>query len=248
MIKIAAALLAGCVSLAAVTGLGPAMTGEGEGASMKTSVTATGSLMYPQVQSFLDARAGEFEKISPERRTQLEKLSAFVRQQHSKDGAVRLTFICTHNSRRSHMGQILAAAAAEYYGLRATTYSGGTEATAFNPRAVASLERAGFKIAKTTNDSNPIYHVRLGETLPALTCFSKKYDGAPNPTADFGAVMVCDHADEACPIVAGATARISLPYVDPKVSDGTPQEAATYDDRSAEIARELMYAMSKAAG
>jgi hypothetical protein len=107
------------------------------------------------------------------------------------------------------------------------------------------MERAGFKIQKTTDDANPVYHVRCGDQLPPLTCFSKKFDGAPNPKEGFAAVMVCSSADRSCPAVRGATGRFAIPFIDPKVSDGTPQEAATYDARCAQIAREMLYVMSR---
>jgi len=78
-----------------------------------------------------------------------------------------------------------------------------------------------------------------------MVCFSKVYDEAPNPASEFVAVMVCTEADGACPDVAGATGRFALPYVDPKASDGTGLESATYDDRCAQIAREMLYMMSR---
>ena len=37
-----------------------------------------------------------------------------------------------------------------------------------------------------------------------------------------------------------------MPFVDPKVSDGTPEEAATYDERCAQIAREMLWVMTEA--
>jgi arsenate reductase len=80
-----------------------------------------------------------------------------------------------------------------------------------------------------------------------MTCFSKPYDNDPNPKSAFGAVMVCTDADEACPFVPGAEFRLAVPFVDPKVSDNTPEEAATYDERCAQIAREMLYAMTVAA-
>lgn len=203
--------------------------------------------MYKPIADYVAKRQAEFDQIDTKRKTQLEELSAYIRQQRAEGGLVRLTFVCTHNSRRSHMSQIWAEVAAETYGIRATTYSGGTESTAFNPRAVAAMERAGFKIEKTTDDLNPIYHVRCGDDRPAMTCFSKKYNGDPNPDKGFAAVMVCSDADRSCPIVPGATGRFAIPFDDPKMSDGTPQEAATYDERCAQIAREMLYAMSRAA-
>lgn len=160
-----------------------------------------------------------------------------------------MTFICTHNSRRSHLAQVWAATAAARYGFsQVYTYSGGTEATAFNSRAVAALERAGFDVLKTSDDRNPVYHVRYAADAAPLTCFSKVYDQAPNPGDGFCAVMTCGDANERCPVVHGAAQRIAITYEDPKSADGTPAEAARYDERCAQIAREMLYAFDRAAG
>ena len=197
------------------------------------------------IAEYVAKRQAEFDQIDSNRKTQLEEISAYIRTQRKQGNKVRLTFVCTHNSRRSHMAQLWAAVAAETYGIQANTYSGGSESTAFNPRAVAAMERAGFGVEKTTDDMNPIYHVRFCDNRPAMTCFSKKFDGDPNPKADFAAVMVCGDADRACPVVPGATGLFAIPFVDPKASDGTPQEAETYDERCAQIAREMLYIMSR---
>ena len=203
--------------------------------------------LEPSIAAYLEARAGEFERIPETRRALLEEVSLYIREQGRGLDPVRLTFVCTHNSRRSHMAQLWAAAAAHAFGLRVSTYSGGTEDTAFNPRAVAAMRRAGMLIEKTSDDPNPVYHARLGGSIAPMTCFSKAYDNPPNPKRDFAAVMVCTDADEACPYVPGATGRFAIPFVDPKVSDGTSAEAATYDERCAQIAREMLYIMSHAA-
>jgi arsenate reductase len=203
--------------------------------------------MFKPLAAFVAARQAEFDQIDPDRKAQLEALSAYVQAQRSANKPVRLLFVCTHNSRRSHMAQLWAAVAAEAYGIRATTYSGGTESTAFNPRAVAAMERAGFRVEKTTDDSNPVYHLRFSDECPAQTCFSKRFDNAPNAKDGFAAVMVCSEADKACPAVAGADRRFAMAYVDPKIADGTAQEAAAYDERCAQIAREMLYVMSRAA-
>lgn len=204
--------------------------------------------LYPELSAYLDARAGEFDRIEPARRRALDELASYVRSARASGEPVRLNFICTHNSRRSHFGQLWAAAAAARFAVHARTYSGGTEATAFNPRAVASAARAGFRIEQLTADDNAVYLVRMGESVPAMVCFSKAYNNPPNPSSGFAAVMVCSEADTACPAVHGAMRRFALPYLDPKASDGTPDEAATYDERCAQIAREMLYAMSLAAG
>jgi arsenate reductase (thioredoxin) len=49
-----------------------------------------------------------------------------------------------------------------------------------------------------------------------------------------------------CPIVRGASHRVSIPYKDPKVADDTPTESAAYDERCAQIAREMLFAFSLA--
>ena len=67
---------------------------------------------------------------------------------------------------------------------------------------------------------------------------------APNPTSDFAAVMTCSHADESCPIVQGAAIKISVPYEDPKIADGKPNETEVYDERCKQIATEVLYVFS----
>ena len=187
-----------------------------------------------QLKEYIVARVGEFDQIPAERKEQLRTLASHVRGRVAANQPAKLTFICTHNSRRSHLGQLWAAAGAAYYGVpNVTTFSGGTEATAFNPRAVAALQRAGFKVTKLSEDSNPQYQVVLGEGLTPQMCFSKIYDQAPNPSSDYCAVMTCSQADKACPIVRGAAMRVAIPYDDPKSADGTPEEAAKYSERCA---------------
>ena len=55
-----------------------------------------------------------------------------------------------------------------------------------------------------------------------------------------------DQADQDCPFIPGAAFRLSLSYEDPKLSDGTPQEAQVYDAKVVEIGTELLYAFQKA--
>jgi arsenate reductase len=203
---------------------------------------------YPELQQYIAAELlPAMEQISPERRAQLEEIAEYVREQRQAGEAVHLVFICTHNSRRSHFGQIWAAAAAAYYGIPSvSTYSGGTEATAFNPRAVAAIQRAGFQV-ENPGGNNPRYQVRYAASAPALECWSKTYDDPANPRRSFAAIMTCAEADQACPIVPGADLRSPIPYVDPKEADDTPQETARYDERCRQIGAELFYLFSKAA-
>ena len=71
--------------------------------------------------------------------------------------------------------------------------------------------------------------------------FSKLYDDASNPDADFAAVMTCSEADKNCPYIPGAESRIQLLYDDPKEFDGTAEETEKYDERASQIAAELFY-------
>ena len=187
-----------------------------------------------------------FDRIPDERKKQLKKLAQFVQTKIKSGEAAQLIFICTHNSRRSHISQWWARVAADYYEVpNVHTFSGGTEATAFNPRAVAALERAGFTIEKTSEGDNPHYWVAYASDAPAQEAFSKKYDDAANPQENFAAIMTCSQADENCPFVPGATLRVAIPYEDPKEADGTPEEATRYDERSRQIATEMLYCFSQ---
>lgn len=201
----------------------------------------------PALAEYAGQGIGEFGQISAERKAQLQKIADYLREYRHANRPSRLVFICTHNSRRSHLAQIWAATAAAYFGVtHVEVYSGGTEATAFHPRAVAALRRAGFEIEKPAAAANPHYLVRFGPDAAPLECFSKEYRQPPNPRAGFCAVMTCSQADRDCPTVVGAAVRIAIPYEDPKSSDGTPQESACYDERCAQIAREMFYVFSRA--
>jgi arsenate reductase len=151
---------------------------------------------------------------------------------------VRLNFICTHNSRRSQFSQIWAQTAADYYGIEAFCYSGGVEVTAFNERAVAAIRRDGFKVIQKGAE-NPVYFVFPGENSEPIVTFSKTYDDPINAQSGFAAVMTCDHADENCPFIPGAEARIPLRFEDPKAFDGTELEEKMYSERSHQIGAEL---------
>lgn len=202
------------------------------------------STLYPSLAGFAEALLTEVDQIPAERQDLLKRLAEHVRGR--ADGTAALNFICTHNSRRSHLAQIWSAVAAEYFGLdQVQTYSGGTEATAFNPRAVAALERVGFRIDKPGGD-NPHYLVHFSDDHEPLECWSKTFDDPANPDADFAAVMTCSDADQNCPFIPGAKPRLPLTYEDPKEADDTPAEASRYDERVRQIGREIFFAMQHA--
>jgi arsenate reductase (thioredoxin) len=201
--------------------------------------------MFSALKSKINLLTKEVDQISAERKETLQQLTRFVQDKVKMGKPVYLNFICTHNSRRSHISQLWAQAAAHYYGIENVfCYSGGTEATAFNPRAVKALQDAGFSIIKTKEGENPVYEVKFAEDEVPIIAFSKKYDDPFNHNKDFAAIMTCSQADENCPLVLGASARIALTYNDPKEFDGTPQEEVKYEERVHQIGREIFYAFS----
>jgi hypothetical protein len=203
--------------------------------------------MHPTLAQYINRALVHIDEVGEERRPALEDVAAFVSSKRRVGEAAKLIFICTHNSRRSQMGQLWAAAAAAHFGIDGIyPYSGGTEATAFNPRAVTALERAGFVIKKARGD-NPHYLVTFDEDAPVIECFSKTYDDPFNPTEGFAAIMTCSEADAACPVVLGAALRAPIRYEDPKVADGTSEETAAYDERCFQIATEMLYLFSRVA-
>lgn len=204
------------------------------------------SNLYPPISTYLKAIEKDFNKISDERKVALNKVAAYINQKLKAEKKASLVFICTHNSRRSQMAQLWSNAAANFYGVDGVeSFSGGTEATAFNYRAVKALTNAGFVITKKTEDTNPNYEVKFSDDTAPIICFSKKYKDAPNPTSNFAAIMTCSSADKNCPIVSGSDARISIPYEDPKEADGKPNEEAVYNERCRQIATEMMYIFSQ---
>ncbi len=200
--------------------------------------------MFRDLENYIEDLADSFDTIPSERKELLASVTDYVKQKRDAGETVKLNFICTHNSRRSHLAMIWAGVAAYHYGIdQVETFSGGTEATAFNPRAVAAIERAGFKVVNPGGD-NPRYEIHFDEDVSPFIAFSKKFDDPENPTSGFAAIMTCSDADENCPFVPGTEFRASTTYIDPKVSDGTEVEAQTYDERCKQIGTEIFYMMS----
>lgn len=202
---------------------------------------------YPDLNRYLTEATIRFDSIPTDRKAELSRVADYIRDRLSKSEPAKLTFICTHNSRRSHLSQIWAQVAVDYYGLTGVeTYSGGTEATAFNPRAVAALQRCGLKIvADDPAAKNPRYSVYTSDSSTPQVCFSKEYGAPPNPSKAYCAVMTCSQADDACPLVMGCDLRMPIRYEDPKVADDTEFEALRYDERSAQICSEMLFLMSR---
>ncbi|MDP2176208.1 MAG: protein-tyrosine-phosphatase [Bacteroidota bacterium] len=201
--------------------------------------------MFKEIKERCDILIQNFHEISSERKALLEKLSQYIYQKKASNSPIQLNYICTHNSRRSHLGQVWAAVAANYYGIEnVSTFSGGTQATAFNPNAIQALITAGFKIEKNNETENPIYHVFYDENNFSI-CFSKTFDDKANPNQNFAAVMTCSDADENCPFIVGCDIRIGSTYNDPKAYDNSIIQNDKYTERSHQIAMECLYVFSK---
>jgi arsenate reductase len=200
--------------------------------------------MFIAIQHYCDLLTKSFDNISEERKQLLQKISNYITQQKEKNIPIQLVYVCTHNSRRSHFGQIWAAVAANYYGIKnVSTFSGGTEATTFNINAITALQKIGFDIKTQDQIINPIYTVRFGEN-ETTKCFSKVYNDVVNPSENFAAIMTCSDAEQNCPFIAGVDLRIGTTYNDPKAFDNTPKQEAAYAERLEQIALECLYVFS----
>lgn len=188
------------------------------------------------IQSFTET------DISADRKMVLQPLIDYIRKKKEASATIRLNFICTHNSRRSHLSQVWAQTMAFHFGVeKVVCYSGGTEATAMFYKVVETLQKQGFDIKALSDATNPVYAVKYNPIELPLICFSKTYDDSFNPASDFAAIMTCSSADAGCPVVIGAEARVPVTYDDPKAFDGTDLMDAKYAERSIQIAREMWY-------
>jgi len=201
-------------------------------------------MLYSPIVSQIEAL--DINSIAVKRKTILQSLINFVQDKADKNAIVNLNFICTHNSRRSHLSQVWAQTLAHYFSVtNVFTYSGGTEATALFPSAAEALESSGFKIEKLSNETNPVYAIKFSEIAHAVIGFSKTFDAPFNPKKEFAAIMTCSSADKGCPFIIGAEKRIPITYEDPKAFDNTPQQAEKYKERSLQIATEMKYVFSQ---
>lgn len=112
------------------------------------------------------------ETISKERKAVLQPLTDFIQLKFSKNQAVNINFICTHNSRRSHLSQVWAQTLAYYFHLKNVfCYSGGTESTALFPMVADTLKGSGFQIHRISNNENPVYSIKYAENAHPIIGF-----------------------------------------------------------------------------
>lgn len=201
-------------------------------------------MAYPELSQLISNFSEDI--ISPERREILQPLIDYIQAKKNSGETIRLNFICTHNSRRSHLSQIWAQTMAFQFGIKHVfCYSGGTESTAMFPKIAVTLIHQGFHIQKLSEGENPVYAIKFDENEHAIICFSKTFQDKFNPQSKFAAIMTCNNADEGCPFVLGAEARFPIKYDDPKAFDHTDLQTEMYSQRSLEIAQEMWWVFSK---
>ena len=184
--------------------------------------------------------------VSEERKEVLQPLVDYIQNKVNEKEVIRLNFICTHNSRRSHLSQIWAQTMAFQFVIKNMfCYSGGTEATAMFPKVAETLLNQGFEIQQLSKNENPVYAIKFSDNESPIIGFSKTYFDAFNPKTNFGAIMTCNNADEGCPMVFGTEARFPIKYDDPKAFDDTEVMNEKYAERSLEIASEMYFVFSQ---
>jgi arsenate reductase len=201
-------------------------------------------MLFSKIENTINSLKAE--NISEERKETLQPLIDFIQLKANANQEIRLNFICTHNSRRSHLSQVWAQVMANHFSIKNVfCYSGGTEATALFPMAAKTLKNTGFEIETISENTNPVYSIKYAENEHPIIGFSKKFDDNFNPNSEFAAILTCSQADKGCPFIAGAEKRIPITFEDPKAFDNTPQQAEKYQERSLQIATELMYVFSQ---
>ena len=200
--------------------------------------------MYPNLKITLEIISQI--SISKERKEVLQSLVDYIQEKVENQKETRLNFICTHNSRRSHLSQIWAQTMAFHFGIQNVfCFSGGTETTAMFPKVAQTLQNQGFHIQKLSEEKNPIYAIKFSKNEYPIICFSKVFDDDFNPNSEFTAIMTCSSADEGCPFIAGAEKRLPIRYDDPKTFDGTDLMDTKYTEKSLEIASEMQFVFSQ---
>ncbi len=185
------------------------------------------------------------DSLPPERQALLGRIAEVIAERLRNDQSVHLAFLCTHNSRRSQFAQVAAALAAHLHGIEnLTSSSAGTEVTACHRNVVESLERAGFHVtAEARDDDQTTYEVRFADRAPTLHLYSKPVEVLADSPDPIVALFCCDDAHEACPTTPWASERFSMSYTDPKIADGSGNEATVYDECRDRIAAEMLFLM-----
>ena len=112
---------------------------------------------------------------------------------------MRVLFVCTGNSARSLMAEVLLR---HHGGDRFEVHSAGTEPRGVNPLTVRVIQEAGLDPSGLRSTSVSAY---LNQTFEYV-------------------ITVCDRAREACPVFPGGGEALHWGYDDPAAVEGTAEE------------------------
>ncbi len=215
--------------------------------------------LLPKVREHAELLTTSLDMIDETHRIAGKKLAEWIAGNYRPGQRLEVIVVCTGNSRRSILGATMGNIAAAYYGMPEIRFhSGGTAPTAFNGRTMSALKEIGVEVEPTGEEAtrgepktaNSIYGVRWGAAEASASCeateFSKHYSDPANPQQGFAALMVCGEADAGCPVVKGSALRVSMPYLDPKIYDGSAFEAAKYAERRDDMGRLMMAVVMQA--
>ncbi len=224
--------------------------------ALAADVPPSRARLLPKVRAYADLLTTSLDMIDEKHRQGAAEFAEWLAANYKPGRPLHVTVICTGNSRRSFLGATTGNIAAAYCGMPEVWFhSGGTAPSACNKRTVATLKEVGVEVEPTGKEAprgeprtmNPCYRIAWGSAArsadePAMEMveFSKYYADPVNPQEGFAALLVCGEADEACPTVKGAAARISMLYLDPKIYDDSPFEAAKYAERRDDIGRLML--------
>ncbi|MEO8269488.1 MAG: hypothetical protein ABI557_07210, partial [Aureliella sp.] len=234
-----------------IAGDDSAMDGEDITRALDAATPASRAKLHAKLRSHADYLTTTFDMIDGPHRQAAHQLAEWMVANCKSGKPVEVIVVCTGNSRRSILGSSMGNLAAAYYGLSEIHfYSGGTAPSAFNRRTAAALRNIGFDVTDTGTKAtpgsekalNPMLRVEWGEGMETIE-FSKHFSAAGNFRSGFAALMVCSEADAECPTVSGASLRLAMPYLDPKMYDGSVFEAAKYNERRDDIGRMMLAAL-----
>jgi arsenate reductase len=196
----------------------------------------------PDLEAYCQTLSGEFAEVPDSTGKRLREAGNYIINR-GKDGLdINISFVCEHNSRKSHMGHVWTQMAVQYYGMEnISCYSGGTTPTYVNERIITALGNAGFRISERgIAGYGPKYHLDYGNEAQGIEIFSKRYDHQMNPDTNYLAITLCYNPEECCPITGGDL-QLTIPYEDMQPFDSTPQEEEMYDKQCRQIARDMFY-------
>ncbi len=128
---------------------------------------------------------------------------------------MRVLFLCTHNSARSQMAEAILRGLG---GDRFKVESAGTRPGGVHPMAISTMAKRGIEL-------------RGHRSKPVDELAGESFDWV---------ITVCDAANQACPIFAGAHERMHWSVDDPVAVKGTAaQRAAAFERAADELARRI---------